>query len=66
MSRVTIEVTAEYHERRDKWTGLCIERGKIGTHKNYNVVYNGVCSNEYVDSKSIALQKAKDSLFNLN
>jgi hypothetical protein len=47
----------EYSKRRKKWYGLVIDNCIAGTHKKYNVVYNGSCVSEYFDEKKDAVDK---------
>lgn len=49
-----IVISASFHPNKNKWSGFKVEMGVKGTHEDYNVLYNGVCVNEYFDSESDA------------
>ena len=51
-------VSAKFLPFDNKWTGLGVEMGVEGTHKEYNVVYNGDCINEHFDTEQEAKQAA--------
>jgi len=42
-----IVITEVYHPAKDQYTGLIVHQGVMGTHPKYDVVYDGVCVNEY-------------------
>ena len=55
-------IKAEYHPERNYWTGLSIHQGVKGTHKTYNVVYNGICDNIHFSTELEAIADAEKAM----
>ena len=51
-------VTAHFRPKGNKWSGFAVEMNKPGTHKEYNILYNGECVNEYFNTEERAKKEA--------
>ena len=52
-------ITTEYNAFKDTYSGLAVIQGRKGTHELYDVVYNGICTNEYFATEEEARAKAE-------
>jgi len=53
-----IVIAAHFSPARNAWSGFAVEMGKNGTHKEYHVIYNGVCTGEYFATEGRAKEEA--------
>lgn len=60
-NKVEFIISASFCPFRNKWVGQSVEMGVRGTHLNYNMVYNGECSNEFFDTEQEAKQAAREA-----
>jgi len=56
-------IWAQYHPASRRWSGACVELGKNGTHKHYNMLYNGKCESEYFDTEGGAKKEAQEYIY---
>ena len=59
-------ISASFSPSINKWTGFCVEMGESGTHKDYNVIYNGDCISERFDTEEEAKAAARTKYERLN
>ncbi len=57
--KIRFIVSASYSPTADHWIGLSVEMLKVGTHHNYNIIYNGDCIDEHFSTEKRAKQAAR-------
>jgi len=57
-----IVIAAHFSPSKNAWSGFAVEMGKRGTHQDYDVIYNGVCTGEYFATEAMAKEEATKSV----